>query len=455
MSPNGYDRFMWRRFNQFFHRFFPNQSVAKDLNARGVDLASQGSFQYALAVFEAALDANPNYPEVWANLGSCRAGIGDLLGACDAYSESLFQDAHQAPVLDNWANALARLGKLTAAVDKHQQAIEIDQSLIHAKANLGSTLWAMGRVDEGVTLMERAWASNPSDQQLASSTLSAAQYASQFTPAHKRWPATEMSPQLHYANSVDPLKVGYISPDFRAHSCACFLPPLFEAHDRKSFSITAYKTSSGSDEITRCFMNSTDHFVEAGSLLDEELADRIRRDRIDILIDCADHSKGGRRGVFAREPAPVQVLWLGYPLTTGLKTFDARLTDETATPNALMSQLFTEPLIALPGGFHCYRPLVETPTPSRPPSLDTNRIAFGVFRILSKFSDRALALWAAVLKEFHHPNWLSNQSDCEMQVLPRRLFFGFETMECNATVFGLSHSSKNTGLTFPTTIKLT
>jgi tetratricopeptide (TPR) repeat protein len=164
MSPNGYDRFMWRRFNQFSHRFFPNQSFAKDLNARGVDLASQGSFQDALAVFEAALDANPNYPEVWANLGSCRAGIGDLLGACDAYSESLFQDVHQAPVLDNWANALARLGKLTAAVDKHQQAIEIDQSLIHAKANLGSTLWAMGRVDEGVTLMERAWASNPSDQ---------------------------------------------------------------------------------------------------------------------------------------------------------------------------------------------------------------------------------------------------------------------------------------------------
>jgi predicted O-linked N-acetylglucosamine transferase (SPINDLY family) len=129
-------------------------------------------------------------------------------------------------------------------------------------------------------------------------------------------------------------------------------------------------------------------------LSDHEVANLVAADEIDILVDLAGHSKGNRLGVFALQPAPTQVTWLGYPNTTGLKQIDFRLTDSFADPPGMTEHLYSERLIRLPRSFLCYEPAISTPEvvdlPGQP-------VVFCCFNNYPKIADTILALWARIL----------------------------------------------------------
>ena len=109
------------------------------------------------------------------------------------------------------------------------------------------------------------------------------------------------------------LKVGYVSPDLCQHSVAYFIEPLLRAHNRQAVEVYCYADVVRPDPITARLKEYADHWLTTIGQPDEDLADRIRLDRIDILVDLAGYTSGNRLGVFARKPAPVQVNWLGYP----------------------------------------------------------------------------------------------------------------------------------------------
>jgi protein O-GlcNAc transferase len=128
------------------------------------------------------------------------------------------------------------------------------------------------------------------------------------------------------------LKIGYVSPDFRGHSVAFFLEPLLKHHDRRQTELFCYAEVSWPDAVTERFRVLADHWVVTVGMSDAALAERIRNDGIDILVDLAGHMAKNRLLVFARKPSPVQVTWLGYPNTTGLTTIDYRLVDAVTDP---------------------------------------------------------------------------------------------------------------------------
>jgi predicted O-linked N-acetylglucosamine transferase (SPINDLY family) len=134
-------------------------------------------------------------------------------------------------------------------------------------------------------------------------------------------------------------------------------------------------------------------------LSDAELAERVRSEKIDILIDLSGHAGVNRLLVFARKPAPVQVTYLGYPDTTGMSAMDYRITDDNADPAGMTERFHTEPLIRLPGSFFCYRPAEELPDVASPPCEVTGQVTFGSFNNLAKVSADVIALWARVLDE--------------------------------------------------------
>jgi protein O-GlcNAc transferase len=150
------------------------------------------------------------------------------------------------------------------------------------------------------------------------------------------------------------LKVGYVSPDFRKHCQSFFTIPLLSHHDHRGFEIYAYAQLAKEDDVTRRIRGYCDVWLNTAGLSDKELADRIRHDEIDILVDLTMHMGDGRPLVFARKPAPVQVAWLAYPGTTGLAAIDYRLTDAYLDPPGERDGFYSERSVRLAHSFWCY-----------------------------------------------------------------------------------------------------
>jgi predicted O-linked N-acetylglucosamine transferase (SPINDLY family) len=134
-------------------------------------------------------------------------------------------------------------------------------------------------------------------------------------------------------------------------------------------------------------------------LSDQDLADLVRSDQIDVLVDLEMHVANNRLLMFARKPAPVQVAWLGYPGTTGLATMDYRLTDPYLDPPGLFDEFYSEESLRLPETFWCYDPLTEQPEVNSLPALERGLVTFGCLNNFCKVNEGCLALWAEVLRE--------------------------------------------------------
>ena len=193
------------------------------------------------------------------------------------------------------------------------------------------------------------------------------------------------------------LRVGYVSPDFRQHAVALFAEPLLAAHDHSAVELHCYAEVPAPDAVTERFRALADHWHSTVGLSDEELAEQIRRDRIDVLVDLAGHTAGNRLLAFARKPAPVQVAWLlGHGYTSGLSAMDAFLADaELAPPGS--DGLFSERLVRLSRIPLAYAPPAEMPDVAPLPARANGFVTFGYFGRTVRLNDAVLAAWARIL----------------------------------------------------------
>src|SRR4029077_10729334 len=209
------------------------------------------------------------------------------------------------------------------------------------------------------------------------------------------------------ARSLDPQKrivVGYVSSDFRNHSAALAFLPVLRSHDKADFQINCYSCSPIQDSQTVVFQSLADVWVDAVRLSDDELADRIQADGVDILVDLSGHSTGNRLGVFARKPAPIQVTAWGHATGTGIQTMDYLFSDPVSIPKA-GRHLFAETIYDLP----CLITMEPPPydlQPSDPPVCARGYVTFGSFNRIGKVSDEAVAVWAKILHATPHSRLL-------------------------------------------------
>lgn len=205
-------------------------------------------------------------------------------------------------------------------------------------------------------------------------------------------------------NPRDParrLRVGYLSSDLRGHSVAAFLEPLLEQHDRGAFEVYCYSGTVAPDETTRRLAGYPLAWRETAGLDDRRLAERVREDGIDILVELNGHTAGERLAVMAMRPAPVQATFIGYPNTTGVAGVGYRLVDAITDPPELGADArCVERLARIPGCFLCYRPppREDDPGVGPPPARAGAPVTFGSFNIVSKIGPGTGALWAEVLR---------------------------------------------------------
>ena len=199
-----------------------------------------------------------------------------------------------------------------------------------------------------------------------------------------------------------PLKIGYVSADLCQHTVGLFVKDIFHAHKRphggvgaNPVSVFAYSSGSVSDWVSDA-IRAACTWRDVSGLDDAALATLIRQDQIDVLIDLSGHTAGSRLTVFAHRPAPVQVAWLGYFATTGLRYIDAVLLDEWHAPAGTQAQ-FAEPIVQLPGGRMCYQPVPWAPAVAPAPCLQTGYITFGSFNNTGKLNAGVFDVWSQVL----------------------------------------------------------
>jgi len=369
----------------------------------------QGKPDEAMASFRRALTLRPDYVEAYMNLGNVLKIKGQLDEAIASYRQALILQPENALVHYNLGTSLMAQDKLEEAAASFRKALELQPDYAEAYNNLGNALKGQGRLQEAVASYRQALALIPDYAEVHSNLLFTLNYMADSTQEEiyaesLQWHAEHTQPgqtdTVLYANSLSTdrrLRIGYVSPDFRVHSVAFFIEPVLRAHDKEKVEVFCYANVKKPDEVTQRLQADADHWFPIRGMAHVAVADRIREDGIDILVDLAGHTSNNSLPVFAYKPAPIQVSWLGYPNTTGLQTMDYRLTDAIADPPEENGMLHTEKLIRLKYGFLCYRPAAHAPPVSSLPCQERGYITFGSFNNLTKATSAVMKTWARIL----------------------------------------------------------
>ena len=330
------------------------------LNLLGALSGQIGQQQAAVVLIERAIKLKPDLVIAHSNLGNILRDLGRFEEAVAATQEAIRLQPDYAVAHNNLGLVLKKMDRLDEAVASFRQAIRLQPDLAEAYSNLGTTLLGRGEFEEAIALHREAIRLKPDYPPFNNDLVHALNYHPDFDARmvyeeHRLWSERHAEPLRKFVkpliNSRDPdrnLRIGYVSGDFRQHSVSHFFIPLLEHHDRGSFEIFCYANMPSVDGMSERMKRSCDVWRDIFGVSDEAVAHMIRADGIDILVDLSGHSGGNRLSVFARKPAPIQVTYLGYPNTTGIKAIDYRFTDALADPPGMTDHLNAETLWRLP-----------------------------------------------------------------------------------------------------------
>lgn len=371
-------------------------------------LKARASLDEAAASYRQAIAVRPDFAEAHSNLGNVLHEQRKHEEALDAYGRAIALRPDLPEVHYNRGNALRETGRLGDAVAAYRAAIRARPDYAEAHGNLGIALMSQGRTAEAVDAYRQAIRIKADYPEAHSNLLFCLNYLDGETPqaisaAHREWGERYggAPPPAAHANDRNPdrkLRIGYVSPDLREHSVAYFVLPLLQAHDPQAVDVFCYADVAQSDFMTGQLRTLAGHWRDTAAMPDAALADLVRADGIDILVDLAGHTAHNRLLALARKPAPVQATWLGYSNTTGLRAVDYRIVDAVTDPPGEADNLASETLLRLPGGFLCYGGMKGAPAPAVPPCLQSGAVTFGSFNNPSKLSPATLDAWANLLK---------------------------------------------------------
>jgi protein O-GlcNAc transferase len=398
-----------------------------------------GHVRRAILGYREVLKYSPDYMGAYVNLGNLLFYQGLVPAATVIYRQALTHFPEDHRILTNLAAAYIKMGELTQGAACLRHVIEKKPDYASAYNNLAAILQRQGKMNEAVACYRRSLVLDPTSRKNHSNFLFALHYDPNCTPIQIRraaedyWvrhcPEIPPQPPAVTTQGSRRLRIGYVSADFREHSVSYFLGPLLSAHDRERFEVFCYASIWRPDNITEALRQTSDHWRDIRLLDDGEAARVIRDDAIDILIDLGGHTAENRLDIFALQPAPVQMTWLGYPGTTGIPAIAFRITDGVTDPIGMTEGHYTEQLIRLPEIFLCYGPAPGVPEVSELPAKTRRAITFGSFNNLSKINAKVIGVWAAILQRIPDSRLLLKARPLTDDVIRRRYLNLFQERE--------------------------
>lgn len=338
-------------------------------------------FQEAEQVVRVALKIAPDYAALWNNLGIILMAVQRINEAKECFYKVIDMDPGFQDVYINLSGIEASYGDLTQAIE-HLSGI-LDRSEL-ARSNL---------------LFVANYHADLSAHQV---------YAIYSDVAGRFYQKRKYFSYDNERRQDRRLRIGYVSPDFRQHVCSQFIEPLLKNHSRDKFEVFAYSAVRSEDSVTERYKGYVDFWRPCVGVDDVKVAETIRQDGIDILVDLAGHTANNRLGVFALKPAPVQVSWwIGFAYTTGLKAVDYFLADEEMLPLGC-EEVFSEQPWRMVAPAVCYPPRSDLPEVNELPALRNGFITFGTLTRPIRLNHRVIRCWSELLKKVPNSKLMLN-----------------------------------------------
>jgi len=379
---------------------------AQAMAGKGVLYMNLRRFDAALAQFDASLAIDPAAADILTHRGRLHQASGRFAKAEADFDAALAIDGD---LEEGWLGkaqiAAFHRGHIAEAVAICNEVLARNPHSEIAHLLLGSCRAREGDVGAAIAHMDRALAIRPDFAEAITHKIFTLDFADVDFAVHqaarKSWwdavgsrvPRRRLKPR-----NLDPerrIVVGYVSSDFRQHSAAFIILPMLLYYDRESFEVVCYSCSPQRDAVTDECRSLVDRWVDASQFSDEQLADGIEADRIDILVDLSGHSDGNRLMAFAAKPAPIQATGWGHGTGTGLRTMDYMFSDAVLIPQDVR-HLFAEQVHDLPCLITMDGPKEQSSSPL--PMIRNGHVTFGVFNRNDKISDHVLSVWSRLLQ---------------------------------------------------------
>jgi protein O-GlcNAc transferase len=330
-------------------------NFAEAMNNRGNALFELRCYEEALADYDRALAIKPKFVHAWANRGAALVELkryDEALASCD---RALAIDPADVTALAQRGNAFFEFRRYAEAARDFERLLAINPDYPYAE---GKALY--------YRLLHCDWTNyDPAVTSIISNVVTGKRAAVPFmflnigdspavqikcarTHSEDNYPL-EPSPFWHGEHyDHTKIRIAYLSADFRNHPMAYLMVGLFEAHDRSRFETTAISFGPNPrDQFRRRLENSFDHFLDVQTESDRDLAQLQRELEIDIAIDLIGYTNGGRPGILAFRPVPIQVNFLGFAGTMGANYLDYIIADQFVIPENSRS-FYTENIVYLP-----------------------------------------------------------------------------------------------------------
>ena len=382
---------------------------------KGNVLNALGQYELAASALRLALELQSDFPEALNNLGNILLNLRCHSESIAIFERAIAQRTDYAEAMANLANAQREASYPDLAEQALLEAIRIKPEFAAAHSNLGNAYFDQGKVDLALESYRRGIELGQDDRDFIPNYLFALNYSPSASDADLAAETRRLckakyddflgepaatAPAGVHAIAARRLRVGYVSPDFWMHPVTRFMMPLLEHHDRSRFEVFAYSSRYLKDGMTAEIAKRVEHWREVHQLDDAALADLIRADGIDLLIDLTMYTRDCRPALFARKPAPVQITYLAYVGTTGLAAMDYRITDGVLDPPDSPVLPFIEQPLRLPRcwwSFSVPPPVVAIPAVVPPPCLSQGVISFGSLNNFVKVNEEVRALWAELV----------------------------------------------------------
>jgi len=378
----------------------------EELLARGRAERERGELAAALATLEAALRSHAGDAALLAELGLCYRALGRRPEARAALERAAEHAPGSVLPLLYLGNLAHEEGRLDDALAAYRAALAVEPHNAALHYNLALTLLSCGEAAEAVAAFRACLADAPEYADARASLLFALNLSDRAEAAgtaaeHFEWGRRIADPlwrERAFLNPREPqrrLRIGYVSADFFGHAAADFIHPFLQQHRRALFEISCYSNAPLPEAGRTMYGHS---WRDISALDDAQAASLIEADAIDILVDLSGHTRGNRLLLFARRPAPLQLTFLGYPNTTGMRAMDYRLSDACADPPGASERRYRERLLRLPHSLWCYRPPQEDAAGAGAlPALRKGHITFASMNNIAKLNPALIGLWAELL----------------------------------------------------------